>query len=95
MIVAVPTNIVWFRIYYASGSHALSTWYRNPPGWHLAVVRQFREKMEQEIDPARRASMESLLRAWRILYRLCLILLLTFFGAAAFLFVSTAIRAAA
>jgi hypothetical protein len=92
---AVPANIVWFRIYKAVGSKELSTWYRNPRGWHLRVVSQFREKVEHEPDPVRRASMESLLRAWQILYRLCNIFLLAFGAAALALLVATAIRAAA
>lgn len=94
-IVAVPANIAWFRMYNAVGSHELRTWYRNPRGWHLGVVRQFQEKMEQEPDPARRASMESLLRGWRRLYRLANLLLFAFLAAGILVLVITAINAAA
>ena len=95
MAAAVPANIVWLRIYNAVGSNELSTWYRNPRGWHLKVVDQLREQLEHETDPVRRASMESLLRKWRTLYRLCKLLLIAFVMTAAAIFVVTAIRAAA
>ena len=95
MSAAVPANIVWFRIYRAVGSNELDTWYRNPRGWHLKVVDQFRDKMEHETDPVRRASMESLLRKWRTLYRLCKLLLVAGLVAGAVVFLVTAIRAAA
>ena len=94
MIAAVLANIVWFRMYKAVGSNELSTWYRNPRGWHSKVVSQFRERIEHEPDPVRRATMESLLRTWQVLYRLCTLLLVAFFATAVFLAV-TAVRAAA
>ena len=95
VMVAVPANIVWFRIYNAVGSNELSTWYRNPRGWHLKVVDQLREQVERETDPVRRASMESLLRKWRTLYLLCKLLLIAFFITAVAVFVVTAVRTAA
>jgi hypothetical protein len=79
MISALPTNLVWLRIARAVSSQGVAV--RLRPLWHLTVVRQFQELMEQDKTFDGRQH-RRLLLAWRILFTWSMLLFAAFIGAA-------------